>query len=75
MESSSSGSGEEWVWAYLDQNENYIFGDGSRYFIVKKVGNITFLEGEYDDKQRKGKFGCDVQPNIDFSSETQGEGC
>ena len=75
MELSSSGSGEEWVWAYLDQNQNYIFGDGSRYFVVKKVGNITFLEGEYDDTKRKGKFGCDVQPNIDFSSETRGEGC
>ena len=75
MESSSSGSGEKWEWAYLDQEENYVFGDGAKYFVVRKVGNITFLEGVYDDNERKGKFGCDVPTNIDFSSEAQGSGC
>ena len=75
MELNSSGSGDKWEWAYLDQNENYVFGDGSKYFIVKKVGSITFLEGVYDDTERKGEFGCDVPANISFSSETQGSGC
>ena len=75
MESSSIGDSEDWKWAYLLQDESYIFQEGTKYYVIKKVGNITFLQGEYDDTEQKGKFGCDVPANIDFGSESQGTGC
>ena len=75
MESKLTGDSREWRWAYLLEDESYIFQEGKKYLVIKRIGNLVILQGEYDDTERKGEFGCDVPANIGFGSETQGTGC
>ena len=65
-------------WAYLEEGQVYYYApDENSYIALKRVGNLTFLEGEVtkDGKKRKEENRGTVQQDTTVGGENQGQGC